>query len=119
MTQGVLFFLYHSKLQVLIIADPVFAAVGVEPLGQVLGCLDQEELSIVVLDAGSQLAELARDAFEQINDEPFVFDVVAEFRAAAQVSRDAPCRPKTQNTSLNIALKNILTHKSAIDMDRF
>jgi len=55
---------------------PVAIHLRTEPLGQDLGGLDQEELTITVKHANPEVGKGLGHLAEEIDDEPFVLDIV-------------------------------------------
>lgn len=70
--------------------DTVGGGVGVEPAGEGVGGLDEEELTVVVGDLDGEGGEGGGDVEEEKDDEPFVLQVVAELGFSTEVGRERP-----------------------------
>ena len=66
---------------------------GLDPLGEVEGALDEEKLAVVVPDARGEGGERAGQLDEQPDDEPLILHVVAERGGAGEVRGEAARAP--------------------------
>lgn len=65
--------------------DPVRAVFGIDPTREVKRGLDEQKLAVRVPDTYRKVLKMAGNFKEEVNDEPFVFEVVAESNLAVEV----------------------------------